>query len=405
MNTIKSCFKGLSILTLCMVMTIFSTFANAAEPWWTNPQLEWKPFTALPTVDVPCGYHWEIDERSEGENPKFFAQAIANNSGYPGRFLLANASLLPVFTEPVTDLSFGSAYAGITAYPTSSGMVRWNKSYDEFFIGSASGIWRFDEDLNHYVKVWDWYWDPVYIVSLGNSIYGAVLNSGSGSGYHMWTPQGGDNFFAPGSASYQIWGDPISKNYGTRSLTRVRTISPTKSIYCSNWGSQYSFDGGQTLFTPIGTKNGGGSLYVTDFYPYTETEVIVKDSYYYLYIGTLGGSFYQLNFPTNTTSSQLDTLFYSPSTRLLIAGNSKTYGLFYTVLPGPDEVDGPKLDIQSAFILSWSTNYPSTVLESTTDLVTGTWSAVDAPYNIVSNKVQVAVPANKPKEFYRLVYP
>lgn len=397
MNKLLMVFCVIAVSTL----SVFST----PEPWWHDAQLEWKPFTALPVIDNPHNdfWYWTIQERASNENPKFFAQAVIYQS--PGKFLVANASVTPSFTEPMTNLSFGIGYPGITARATSSAMVKWNKPYEEFFIGTSSGIRRFDEDLGHYVTEWDWYWDPVYIASLGDKIFGAVPNFGSGSGYHIWDPINGDNFYYHGPVSNYVWADPVSGRYeGGDDIVRVvSTNFSIRTTYRGSLGFKYSFNGGEFL-GDVGTRNDGLSLYVEDFYVYSNTNIIIKtwsNNGDVILVGNLGGTFYSINFPTNI---YMKTFFYSPTTRLLIAGDATKDKLYSAVLPGPDEILGPKLNLQPAFIISWESKYGITNLESTTSLTTGNWTTVTAPQNNVGDKVQVAVPQVQ-QMFFRLTSP
>ena len=378
----------------CCVFAIlnFSLFACAAEPWWHNPQLDWKPFTNLPATSG-YSYPWSIQERSGNGTHKFFAQYLYNSN-----LLVAVASVTPSFIAiPTGSLNpqFG--------YGTSTAMVRWNNSYDELFIGSYSGIWRFDEGLGQLVNVWWWTYDQTRIVSLGNAIYGEVVSWGSQSGTHIWTPSNHVRLTNSTWSGYPpIWADPISGRYGENNY-KVRVISTNFSILVNaDTGGGYSLDGGLSFQAPIGIQAGVGNLYVSDFYEYSNTNVIVNTGYNAksLFIGPLGGIMYPLNCPTNN----ITTFFYSPSTRLLIAGDAATTNLYYAVLPAPDEVVGPKLQIQNAIILSWSTQYSSATLESSTDL-NGVWQTVTNPQVIMNNQIQVAVPTTNPKMFFRLTSP
>jgi hypothetical protein len=377
-------------------MLIFSAFATQNEPWWHDAQLEWKLFTGLPSISTPYQWYWDIQERSDNENPKFFAQSIGAASN--DKFFVADSSVLPSFVEASTNLPFGSAF--------STAMARLNNPFNEFFVGTSLGLWRFNENENQFVCEWYWNWDPTYqIVSLGNSIYGRVSSWGSQSGYHIWGA-GGLHTYEPFGGTSEIWGDPISGNHGIGSRN-VRIISPGQSIIVKDYGTEgglYSLDGGLTFKSPVGIRSDGLPLYVYNFYGYSGTNIIVENMSYgesTLFIGPLGGIMYPLSCPTN---ERMTTLFYSPTTRLLIAGDVNSSGLYYAVLPGPDEVLGPKLNLQEAFIISWESKYEITNLESTTDLASGNWTTVTAPQNVISNKIQVAVPKTQ-QMFFRLTSP
>jgi len=284
-------------------------------------------------------------------------------------------------------------------------MARWNNPYDEFFLGSSTGLWRFDEGQNQFVSVWYWDWDPTYIVSLGNAIYGRVGNCGSQSGYHVWGP-GGSHTFSLACGTSDIWGDPISGNHGIASRF-VRVVSTNLSIVIvdqvNGGGGLYSFDGGLTYNTPVGVRNDGLELYISDFYGYSGSNIIVKARSYgieSLFIGPLGGTLYPLSFPTNTL---IGTLFYSPSTRLLIAGDATSTNLYYAVLPASDYVL-PELQIQKGIIVSWPTNYSTATLQDTTNL-NGGWQEVTIPRIVVGDEIRVSVPVDSSHIFFRLLLP
>ena len=387
----------------CFVFAMLSmaTPAQALEPWWHEAQLDWKPFTNLvtnPTNTLGVTWTWEIQERSANGTPKFFALATIWGGGC--KMFVADASANPTFVEVNTPLPFGSL-------ATSTAMVKWNKPYDELFVGSSTGIWRFDEDSNQFVSVWPWSWDPVYIRSLGDAIYGSVLNWGAKSGEHIWSPSG-DSYINSGSSALRtslIWADPISKTHGYGDDV-VRVISTNMSIQLTGVysGGDYYHTNSPSGVGPaslIGMRSDGLEIYMNNFYEYSGTNIILDARYsgmYDLFVGGLGGTFYKLNFPTN---GSMTTMFYSPSTRLLIAGEAPN--VYYTVLPAPDELAGPQLQIQSAVIVSWDSQYNPATLESTANM-TGGWQTVTSPQVTVSNQTQVAIPSTA-KMFFRLVSP
>ena len=383
----------LTFIELLMAFPL-TTSAATGTPWWHNPQLEWKPFTGFSQVQNTNGYarSWLIEERTQGPSTRYFGMGFP--SGGPQQFAIAEHNAEPVFIEVANGMpSFSSV--------NTTAMCTWLNNYPEFFVGSSTGIWRYDEDLQSFVSIWYWSWDPTCIVSLGNALYGSVQSWGSQSGEHLWTPAG-DTYWQEGARTWQIWGDQISGRYGTGERF-VRVTSPTSSLMLVNTfnfdNGRYSRDGGLTFHSPVGARADGENLIVTDFYPYTNDIVIISarmSSGDDLVIGQLEGTLYSLKCPV----SSIGTYFYSPSTRLLIVGNNAGTELYSTVLPASDRVL-PELSIQNAVIVSWSTQYQNAILQGSRCL-TGQWQVVTAPRLVVGDQVQVAVPTDTPSRYFRM---
>lgn len=387
--------RGLTLLVFAFVLLNFSSNRMSAEtPWIKNPQavIQWKPYTGIPasTNIYMYGRYYNIKERkSDG---KVFAQLISWRS--PQRLLVANSSTNLVFTEvPVVWDSIVDV--------CSSAMVKWAKPYDEYFVSSYTGVWRFDEESGQFVPIWNQSFcaynncDNFYIRSLGDRIYISIANWGGGSGDWIQTQSGHVRVsLAPGSS--QIWTDEISGNYG-QGIGISRVISTNLSILIRN-GSWYSFDGGMSYYGRAGTLENGSPLYVSDFYEYSGTNIVVADqqSNNDLYIGSLGGTMYPLNCP----SSYVTTFFYSPRTRLLIAGDSVETGLYYTILPSPDQML-PELSIEKAVIISWHISNAGSMLQSSTNIL-GPWVPVVATLITNGNRIEASVRISKNTEFFRL---
>ncbi len=384
----------LTFIELLMALPL-TTSAATGTPWWHNPQLEWKPFTGFSQVQNTNGYarSWNIEERSQGLSTKYFGMSFP--SGGPQQFAVAQHIAEPVFIEVANGMPANSSV-------NSTVMCTWLNNYPEFFVGSSSGIWRYDEDTQSFVSVWYWNWDPTCIVSLGNALYGSVLSWGSQSGAHLWTPAG-DTYWHDQGRTWQIWADPISGRYG-EGIRYVRVTSPTSSLMLANtyWVSngQYSRDGGVTFLSPVGIRADGQNLIVSDFYPYTNDIVIISAQMISgddLVIGQLEGTMYSLKCPV----SNIGTFFYSPSTRLLIVGNAAGTELYSAVLPAANQVL-PELAIQNAVIVSWSTQYLTAILQGSTS-PTGEWQVITAPRLVVGDQVQVAIPTDTPSRYFRMV--
>ena len=396
-------------MLVLLIMFMTTMFAGAAE-WWRNPalKLDWKPFTALPTISTPYLWYWDIQERSDGGNPKFFAQSIVWNDpsapAYNNKFLMANPSATPIFTEAQVNLPFIN--------PFSSTMVKWDHSYNEFSLGTNNGLWIFDESLSQFVNIWTWGWDPTYqIVSLGDHLYGRVTSWGSYSGYHTWKPDG-THTYVPSGGTTQIWGDPISGRHGTETYF-ARKVSANQSIVIDRQlyylESLYSLDGGVNFLGRLGLKNDGTPLYlVTNFYAYADGVIIIltRNATWgetELYIGSLGGTFYPLPLPQFENVS-VTTFFYSPSTRLLVAGNVSVASLYSVVLPMPEaDMKVQNLRAQNNTIVSWNIQNSGVILQKSADLVT--WETVTDEKVNIGARTQAVVPGSSLKMFFRLTYP
>ena len=381
-----------------LVILITTTFIGAREPWYHDHRLEWKPFTALPAAaETEYTLYWNIQERSTNGSKKFFAQSMFWNSR--GKFLVADASATPTFVLEANQTP------GI---PSSTAMVKWNKNYDEYFIATSLGLFRFDEDQKQFVTVWSFPYDTKLIASVGNYIFGTVNNSGSQSGQHIWKPNGEHVYNRYGEVGLGVWADPISGKYGVGMSNWVRVVSPTKSIYIDdNITNQYSTDGENTFCSPIGIRNDGKQFYLNGFYYYSDDTVIVLarySGYGSLWIGKLGGIFHPLSFPFDVGS----TFFYSPSTRLLIANQNNPNNLYFTVLPAPDEEVLPKPTIcvgETEVNISWPTQHPSVRVQRSSTLISDSWQDMLIPQITVDNKIQVVIPKTSNKMFYRLAMP
>ena len=391
----------INILLNCLLYTA----AVAGTPWWHNAALEWKPFTGFPTIENTNSFacSWKLEERTVGANPKLFAVYSLWNSEI--HVLVSPLTNRPTFAEMPLELpespriySFG--------YATTTAMCTWGKPFNELFIGSSSGIWRFDETTNQLSSVWFWGWDPTYIRTLGNAIYGSVLNWGSESGEHIWSPSGKVDISSGGGTAF-IWADPVSGRYGEGSFI-VRLISPSQSIvmadstYGQSPNGRYSFDGGVTFYNPVGIRDDGQELLINNFYVYDKTNVIVHTrsmSGDDLFIGNLGGTLYPLHSPIK----EIGTFFYSPSTRLLIVGDRLCNNVYSAILNEPDQLS-PEVTIANAVIVSWPTQFSSAILQGAPTL-TGTWQEVMAPRNVVGETLQVAIPTTLPQKYFRLLLP
>lgn len=397
-NSMQNNKSWLILATICSTLVVSSIYA--AKPWWQKPQLQWKPFTALSAImNTNYSYlRWEFQERKGVGAPKLFAQSMGMGSPNLQKLLVADSSATPVFSEVFTNWS-------AINYVNSTAISRWGPSSDEYlFIGTSTGLWRLDESTGQFVSVWYWNWDPTFIMSLGNAIIGIVWNYGSESGDHIFTPNEHIRLANIGIGS--MWADPLSGKYG-RSYSAVKVVATNLSVMISigyqagpTW---YSFDDGLTSFSPAGVKVDGSKALVDDFFGYSTNVMIFKGTHYYndgLFIGQLGGTMYPLNCPTN----DFGTFFYSPTTRLLIAGNAVGNSLFYAILPPPDQVL-PEIQIENAVIVSWSTQYSTTTLEGTTNLTNGVWQEVTSPRVMVGDQIQTAVPTDSKMKVFRLLSP
>ena len=90
---------------LVLIISVCPQSAGAEQTPWTYPQVDWKPFTALPVLDNPSGY-WSIQERTSANGiPKFFAQSIHSAN----RFFTADPGTTPNFAETTTTLPYWNA--------------------------------------------------------------------------------------------------------------------------------------------------------------------------------------------------------------------------------------------------------------------------------------------------------
>jgi hypothetical protein len=294
----------------------------------------------------------------------------------------------------------------------STAMVRWNKPYDEFFVGTNSGLWRFDEDLGTFVCEWYWTWDPLCkIASIGNGICGIVSSWGSQSGIHVWKPDGTHTFKSAGArfGDLNIWGDPISHKYGYDWDYYTRIAPSGKSsitLKMDSGKSAYSLNGGVKFYSPVGTRKDKEDFsYFDDFRPYTNSTVILKPVNLRsggLIMGNLGGYFY----PIPIQCEELDTFFYSPNTRLMIAGLARENKLFYAVLPEPNTIWLPKLhtkNIPGKTIVSWDSKQNPLRLEMSTNKVS--WKKVTNRKITEHGVTKVVVPDYKHRLHFRLVHP
>jgi hypothetical protein len=121
-----------------------------------------------------------------------------------------------------------------------------------------------------------------------------------------------------------------------------------------------------------------------------------------LIIGKLGGYFY----PIPIQCKDLDTFFYSPSTRLMIAGSVGTNELYSAVLPGPKEIWFPELKIKKTLtktVLSWDAEQNPLTLEVSANKVS--WKKVTSKKVTKHGTTKVTVPNSKKRLYYRLNYP
>ncbi len=399
--------KTLKMLAIFALLT--TLFANATpEPWYKDPQgtqLDWKPFEALPKLEEPhsnWARYWKIEERGGTVSPKFFAISYKTSSGSQRKFLMADASTTPNFIEVNINLDQLS-------YICDTAMCTWEKPDEEFFAGTSTGLWRFDEDLGNFVSEWYWHWDATYrIIPLGNAIYGAVGSWGSLSGYHLWKPDGTDVYDRKSTRNLEIWGDPISGKYGVGARRYVRIVpSGNKSIMIDSFGhkGRYSVNGGKKFHSPVGVRKDKKPMSNIDsFYCYTDNTVIIK-SYYggdAINIGTLGGYLYQMSPP----SKWINTFFYSPSTRLIIAGSSTNDDLYSAVLPAPNEIWFPDLQFRqtpTSTVLYWISKQNPLKLEVSADQVN--WQKVTTKQVTSHGTTKVVVPSSTVQMYYRLNYP
>ena len=402
-HTVRSAFLA-CLLIITLNCSLFTAPAGATTNL-SSLTLNWAPYYGLPHDSTNgSNISWSIEERVRSNHSTFFAHQLA--SGGERQFCIANSGAAPVFqVQPLGLPPYISA--------TTTAMCTWSNSYPEFFIGSTTGIWRYDEALQSFVSIWYWNWDATYIVSVGDSLYGSVMNFGSKSGAHLWSPTN-ELYWPDGGRTTQIWADPISGLYGD-GFRLVRVTSPTSSLMLMNrwtfgdgnyfWSAEYSRDGGLTFASPVGIRADGLPMYVSGFYQHSGDIIVVKTSNIndpydsLLFIGELGGTMYSLQCPI----TNIGTFFYSPTTRFLLVGNQTGTEFYSAILPATDEVL-PELAIASAVIVSWPAQYSTAVLQSATSL-SGPWTEVSAPRNVVGNVVSVAIPTTGSKQYYRLFLP
>ncbi len=387
-------------------MLIMLAISSQANEWWRNPELNlnWQQFNALPALNNPNGFawYWDIQERCGNGTPKFFAQSVLWDSPTPGetlynnKLLVSDPSSTPTFIEIPIDKKFVNGFSTI--------LSKWNKPHEELFLGTNTGLWRLNEDGNQLVCEWPWGWDPVYqIVSLGTSIFGRVTSWGSQSGYHHWKPDG-THIYEPFGGTSEIWGDPITGNHGN-GFYQSRITSKKESLTVGKYYlSGYSLDGLSTaLQKPIGTSLYGENICVSSFYCYADKTIIIKTSHPMsekLCIGKLGGTFYPLNPPIETGA----TLFYSPSTRLLVTGDATSNQLYYVVLPAPDPEPQVHISVpKNESLFSWNIQDKPVTVQTTTDLAT--WQTITLPQTTTGVRTEVVVPGADLKKFFRLAIP
>jgi hypothetical protein len=123
-----------------------------------------------------------------------------------------------------------------------------------------------------------------------------------------------------------------------------------------------------------------------------------------LFIGSLGGTLYPLNFPKPEEDSYLNAFFYSPSTRLLISGNYNASSLYCTVLPVPEpKMLVQKITAQNVTNISWNMQDDGWRLEKSANLAS--WETVSEPRINEGVRTQVTVTDTPTKLFFRLAYP
>lgn len=387
----KKLLKNYSVFALLLAVLAPDKSFGQAHPWFENPSMfvHWTNFTALPTPATnnysTSGYVFKEDY-------------VVLTSTYEPKIWRLTSTNPVVYSEAVTNIG--------TIYPTSVAFATYNDDPPELFIGSLLGLYKVNRTSSTLDVVWWWGADALYIAGARNMIYGLVISWGGQSGKHLWATNthvrlDGDG--EPGGT--RIWADPVSKNYGLNyysSPVTVRMIDTNHSIIFHQGG--YSTNGAAS-YSNVGEYVDGGeqlSVSVNDAYLYASDTVLVNNGPYWqnnrILIGKLGGHFESLNCPAQ---GQITVFHYDKNSRLLIAGNSS--GLYSTVLPSETQIL-PELQIQGAVIVSWSTQYNTATLQGSTNVL-GPWEEVTAPRAVVGDKVQVAISADLPARFFRLLLP
>lgn len=396
----KKLLKNYSVFTLLLAVLALDKSFGQSHPWFENPAMfvRWTNFTALPTISSPYNNGWAFAERQK--NGGWELAAIYAGQRTNSVMMISESTTTPVFHRVGTN--YPTFYANWDVGFTTIVAVQWTNQYRDFFLGSGLGLFRYNEATELLDPIWSFSWDPIIIADLGGEIAGLVFSFGSQSGLHTFSPVTGHQFATMQGGMWGLWADPVSKTfddyYPTRNLF-VRSVSDSQSIIFRE--QDYSTNGGLS-YAPIGVRSDGVEIWIRNAYVYEAPDVVIllardfaSDT---LQIGKLGGTFYSLNF---TGPIYFGGLFYSRNSRLLIAGNADD--LYAAVLPDVGQM-APILSIQNAVIVSWSTQYSAATLEGATN-VGGPWQEVTNQRVVVGDKVQVAVPADLPARFFRLLLP
>ena len=428
-------------------------YASAATPWWQNSeQLAWSNFTALPTIDSQRVNQWKFAERQTTNGMQLAAVYCGQQKD--GVMMISASTASPAFRRVATN--YTTFPANFDVGYTSIAATRWTNSYKDFFVGTGLGILEFNETTELLDPISLFWWDPIEIADRGNGLVGIIRNWGRWSGLYtydpfageqeilsaggLWGPWFGDPTYirsigtglycssrnwgfysgdyvmkpsgivqvgaAPGTSL--IWGDRVSGKYGRDSSLTVRNITPNASVLMEdngNPGGWYSVDGEESFHTPVGVRSDGHTLYVSDFYIYSSSNIVIVKARYQtddLLIGQIGGTLY----PANAPLAYFSTMFYSPKTRLLIVGACSSPSgseLYYTILP--PEAPSPSLSIANAVIVSWPLEYSNAVVQCTADLTDTNWTDVTIPRVTVGDSIQFAVPTSGTDMFFRMVVP